>query len=306
MATRLTLLFVALLLTGCGSKPPPEIQWNQFDGMRAYRHVEKLVSFGPRPSGSVELTRAATYIRSQLEESGLLVEEQLFKTLTPRGPMQFRNIIGKTRIQTGKPGSVIVIGSHYDTKWMPGVKFVGANDGGSSCGVLLEAARLAAAQPDLWFVFFDGEECMVNYGAEDGLWGSKFFVEELKANRRVNSIKAMILLDMVGDANLNVTIPANGDSALVQQVFEASRALGYRDYFGYRPAEILDDHTPFVQAGIPAVDLIDFEFGSGPGLNDYWHTEKDTLDKLSPRSLEIVGQTTLRLLSLLRNSGATR
>jgi Zn-dependent M28 family amino/carboxypeptidase len=304
MATRLTLLLIALLLAGCGSKPAPEIQWNQFDGARAYRHVEKLVGFGPRPSGSAELERSATYIRTQLEEFGLVVEEQLFKALTPRGPMQFRNIVGKTRRQTGKPGSIIIVGSHFDTKWMTNVTFVGANDGGSSSGTLLEIARLAAAQPDLWFVFFDGEECLVNYGAEDGFWGSKFFVEELKGRGQVKQIKAMILLDMVGDANLNITMPANSDATLVQQVFEAARTCGYRDSFSYRQAEIFDDHTSFMVAGIPAVDLIDFEFGSAPGLNDYWHTEKDSLDKISPRSMEIVGQTTLRLLSLLRNQGA--
>jgi Zn-dependent M28 family amino/carboxypeptidase len=304
MATRLTFLLVALLLAGCGSKPAPEIQWNQFDGARAYRHVEKLVGFGPRPSGSPELDGAATYIRTQLEESGLVVEGQLFKALTPRGPMQFRNIIGKTRRQTGKAGSIIVIGSHYDTKWMTNITFVGANDGGSSSGTLLEIARLAAAQPDLWFVFFDGEECMVNYGPEDGFWGSKFFVEELKGRDQVKQIKAMILLDMVGDANLNITMPANSDATLVQQVFEAARATGHRDVFAYRQTEILDDHFPFARVGIPAVDLIDFDFGSAPGLNDYWHTDKDSLDKISPRSMEIVGQTTLRLLSILRNQGA--
>jgi Zn-dependent M28 family amino/carboxypeptidase len=172
--------------------------------------------------------------------------------------------------------------------------------------VLLEVARLAAAQPDLWFVFFDGEECLVEYGPEDGFWGSKFFVEQLKGDNQIKQFGAMILLDMVGDADLNIKMPANSDPALVQQVFEAARALGYRDMFGYRQTEVSDDHTAFMLVGIPAVDLIDFDYGSAPGLNDYWHTEKDTLDKISLRSLEVVGRTTLRLVSLLRHQGSAR
>jgi glutaminyl-peptide cyclotransferase len=156
---------------------------------------------------------------------------------------------------------------------------------------------VAADQPNLWFVFFDGEEAMGQYTDEDGLWGSKFFVDNLKAKDQVKQIRAMVLLDMIGDKDLSVTVAGS----FVQKVFDASRAAGFRDYFKYGGNGLLDDHVPFMRAGIPAVDLIDFEFGSAPGLNDYWHTEKDTLDKLSPHSMEIVGQTTLRLIELLQN-----
>jgi Zn-dependent M28 family amino/carboxypeptidase len=177
---------------------------------------------------------------------------------------------------------------------------VGANDGGSSTGTLLEIARVAAGQPNLWFVFFDGEEAMVEYSNEDGLWGSKYFVENLKGKNAVRQIKAMVLLDMIGDKNLNVIVTGS----LVDKVFDAARATGFREYFKYAGNGMLDDHVPFLRAGIPAVDLIDFDFGSAPGLNDYWHTEKDTLDKISPHSMEIVGQTTLRLIELLQNQPA--
>jgi Zn-dependent M28 family amino/carboxypeptidase len=129
------------------------------------------------------------------------------------------------------------------------------------------------------------------------LWGSKFFVEDLKGKNQLGQVKAMVLLDMIGDKNLNVTV--NG--SLIPQAFDASRAAGFRDYFAYGGNGILDDHVPFMRAGIPAVDLIDFEFGSKPGLNDYWHTDKDTLDKISSHSLEIVGKTALRLVELLQN-----
>jgi len=298
---RWELIAVACLtVAGCAPKPSQEIQPQLFDGQRAYRHVERLVGYGPRPAGSLALGMTATYISSQLQEFGLTVEEQVFRSATPRGGKQFRNIIGKTPGRGG-PGQVIILGSHYDTKDFDQFPFVGANDGGSSTGVLLEMARVAGSQPNLWFVFFDGEEAMVEYGPNDGLWGSRFFVEQLKGDRRTDWIQAFILLDMVGDARLNVTVPRNSTPALAQAVFDAARALGYRDQFGYHTGDVTDDHVPFLEAGIPAVDLIDFQYGSAPGLNDYWHTPQDTLDKIRPRSLEIVGRTTLKLIAQLRS-----
>ena len=296
MARKLSCAIVLLIVCGCGrSQPQREIQWQQFSGARAYEQVEKVVDFGPRPSGSVALERTTAYIMQQLQGYGLTVEEQAFTAPTPYGPKQFRNIIAKTHVQQGGANQVI-IGSHYDTKLFTNITFVGANDGGSSTGVLLETARVAAEQPNLWFVFFDGEEAMVEYSDADGLWGSRFFVEELGRRGQVESIKAMVLLDMVGDKNLNVTVTGS----LMQKVFDASRAAGFRDYFNYGANGILDDHVPFLRAGIHGVDLIDFEFGSAPGLNDYWHTGKDTLDKISPQSLEIVGRTVLRLIGSLQ------
>jgi len=301
MARKLNVAIVLLFIGGCGGSPPPQgIAWQQCSGARAYEHVAKLVGYGPHPSGSEPLGRAASYITARLRDYGLTTEEQVFLAQTPFGPKQFRNVVAKTRVQQGGPNRVIIIGSHYDTKLMTNITFVGANDGGSSTGTLLEIARVAAGQPNLWFVFFDGEEAMVQYSDEDGLWGSKFFVEDLKGKGAVKQVRAMILLDMIGDKNLNVTVAGS----LVREVFDASRAAGFRDYFSYGAGGILDDHVPFLRAGIPAVDLIDFDFGSAPGLNNYWHTEKDTLDKISPHSMEIVGRTTLRLIELLQNQAA--
>jgi len=302
MAKKLSfVIIIVLLVGGCGaSQAPKEIAWQQCSGTRAYEHVAKLVGFGPHPTGSEALGRAATYIESQLHEYGLTTEEQVFTAQTPFGPKQFHNIVAKTRVQQGGPDQVIIIGSHYDTKLFTNLTFVGANDGGSSTGTLLEIARVAAGQPNVWFVFFDGEEAMVEYSNEDGLWGSKYFVEDLKRKNAVNQIKAMVLLDMIGDKNLDVIVTGS----LVDKVFDAARAAGFREYFKFAGNGMLDDHVPFLRAGIPAVDLIDFDFGSAPGLNDYWHTEKDTLDKISPHSMEIVGQTTLRLIELLQNQAA--
>jgi Zn-dependent M28 family amino/carboxypeptidase len=297
---------IGLIFVGCEVRRAPALRQEEFSGQRAYAHVGQFVAFGPRPSGSAELANSGDYIAARLREYGLTVEEQTFTAPTPRGPTRFRNIIGKTRAQRGGAANVVVVGSHYDTKSFERFRFVGANDGGSSAGVLLEMARVASAQLDLWFVFFDGEEAMVEYGPSDGLWGSRHFIGELKRAGQLEQTKAMVLLDMIGDAHLDIGIPSNGDGALIQQVFDAARAAGTRDYFGYRGGALLDDHEPFLEAGIPAVDLIDFTYGSKPGMNDYWHTEKDTLDKISPQSLEIVGQTTLRLLDSLTKAGATR
>ncbi len=297
------LIFVALLVVvGCGGPQPSHFRVKDFSGQRAYAQVAKLVSFGPRPSGSRELEQSGNYIIAQLRADGLKVEEQTFRAGTPRGPMEFRNLVAKTR--SSRRNKIIVIGSHYDTKWFTHIRFVGANDGGSSSGVLLELARVAAHEPDLCFVFFDGEEAMQDYGQEDGLWGSKFFVESLKADGKVGSVEAMILLDMVGDRDLGITMPANSTGSLVEQVFQAASSLGWRDLFAYGRGEILDDHEPFLEAGIPAVDLIDFEFGSAPGRNDYWHTAQDTLDKLSPLSLEVAGRVTLRVVERLQRPTA--
>jgi Zn-dependent M28 family amino/carboxypeptidase len=299
MARKLSVAIVLLLFgAGCGgARTPLPIPWQQCSGDRAYEHVAKLVAYGPRPSGSEALSRSATYIETQLQDYGLTTDEQVFVAQTPLGPRQFRNIIAKTRVQQFDPNRIIVIGSHYDTKFFTNITFVGADDGGSSSGALLEIARVAAEQPNLWFVFFDGEEAMVQYSDEDGLWGSKFFVNNLKSKDEIKRVKAMVLLDMIGDKDLNVTVAGT----IGQQVFDAARTAGFRDYFSYGSNTILDDHVPFERAGIPAVDLIDFEFGSAPGLNDYWHTDKDTLDKINPHSLEVVGQTTLRLIELLEN-----
>ena len=301
MARKLAFALVVLLGASCGgSRQPQPIPWQQYNGQRAYEHVQKLVGYGPRPVASEALGQAATYIKAQLEDDGLTVDEQVFVAQTPLGPKQFRNIVAKTHVQQGGPGRVIILGSHYDTKIFTNLTFVGANDGGSSTGALLEMARVATDQPNLWFVFFDGEEAMVQYSNEDGFWGSKFFVEDLKGKDQVQQIKAMVLLDMIGDKNLNVTVTGS----ILQPVFDAARSAGFRDYFSYGGNGILDDHVPFMRAGIPAVDLIDFEFGSAPGRNDYWHTDKDTLDKISARSLEIVGQSALRLIEVLRNQAA--
>jgi Zn-dependent M28 family amino/carboxypeptidase len=168
-------------------------------------------------------------------------------------------------------------------------------------GVLLALAPILKTgtkeRPSVMLAFLDGEECQVAYGPNDGLHGSRHLVAGLVASGRARTVRAMILLDMVGDRNLNVAIPRNGTPELITAAFKAAEANGVREKFSLAGHAVLDDHQPFLDAGMPAVDLIDFDYGSGPGVNDYWHTPADTLDKLSPASLEIVGRVVLRMLN---------
>jgi Zn-dependent M28 family amino/carboxypeptidase len=222
--------------------------------------------------------------------AGLQPVADVFTEPDPRGggTLAFRNVSASL---PGKTRKHILLLSHYDTKAGIGGGFTGANDGGSSTGLLLALARWFAAQPDreatLTFAFLDGEECLVDYGPHDGLRGSRRLAAQIKAAR--TRIDAVILLDMVGDASLSLTIPANVDGRLMATLTQSAARLGLRDRVSRHAADMLDDHQPFLDLGFPAIDIIDFEYGSEPGLNDYWHTPQDTIDKLSDESLDAVG-----------------
>jgi Zn-dependent M28 family amino/carboxypeptidase len=248
---------------------------------------------------SEALAHTAKYILEQLRAASLQAEEQVFTTNTPRGPIAFRNIIARTR--PGCPPRLIV-GGHYDTKWMPRMRFVGANDGGSSTAALLEIARVLAGQPvDAWLVWFDGEECVVKYDEKDGFYGSTHLVRKLFQQKMLRQIQAAVVLDMVGDKRLHLTIPDTDrrGTPLLQHVFAAASSLGLRDYIGLMGHSMFDDHMPFVWNGVPAIDLIDFDYGNIPSQNNFWHTERDSLENCSPESLRITGQITLELLRRL-------
>ena len=191
-----------------------------------------------------------------------------------------------------------MLGSHYDTK--SGIAgFEGANDSGSSTGLLLELARAlkrdAPHGMEIRFAFFDGEECLVEYGPNDGFHGSRHLAEAMEADGSLSNVAAMILLDMVGDRDLTVTIPRNGTPWLAALAFEAARAEGARKHFQLYPYAVGDDHEAFFRRGVPAIDLIDFHFGSAPGQNDYWHTAADAMDKVSAESLGLVGRVAARM-----------
>lgn len=292
-------------VAGCGRSAPEEPAAAEpaaaapvaVDGARALEEVRKFVALGPRDAGTPGAEKAARYLRGRLEELGVEAEIQEFTESSPLGPETvFRNVLGRI---PGKSGKMILFGSHYDTKAGMPEGFEGANDSGSSTGLLLELARgFAQAGPpemEIRFAFFDGEESRVAYGPRDGFHGSGHLARTMAADGSLTNVAAMILLDMVGDRDLTVTIPRNSTPWLAALAFAAARAEGTRRHFQLHSASIGDDHEAFYRRGVPAVNLIDFEYGSAPGKNDYWHTAEDTLDKLSAESLEIVGRVAARM-----------
>jgi glutaminyl-peptide cyclotransferase len=274
-------------------------QLTPFDGQRAFEHVRKQVAFGPRPAGSPQLAATRKYIKDELASYGLAVREQAFSAETPLGAVAMVNVIAE--IPGASPG-VVIIASHYDTKRTP-AGFLGANDAGSSTGALLEIARVLAEQSKaqkprfgIQLVFFDGEEAAVQWSEDDSLYGSRHFVEQLEAKGQEGAVKSMVLLDMIGDKDLMIPREENSTPELVEIIWRTAAELGYTKQFPDFRHAISDDHIPFVDAGIAAVDLIDFtygtdkaKFGDGGPSNAYWHTTEDTLDKLSPESLKAVG-----------------
>lgn len=297
-------LAVAAVFAGCAPEqaPAPESaplpSPSDFSGERALYEVTSLVALGPRDAMTDGARAAAVYLRDRLQKLGVAADIDTFVDRTPRGHQPFRNVIGT--VPGAQPG-LILLGAHYDTKSGLGSGFQGANDSGSGCGVLLEIARVLARTnwpgPGIQFVFFDGEEALRNYGASDGLHGSRHHAARLVREGRARSVLGVVVLDMVGDRDLNVVLPRNGTPALAARVLKAAQAEGVRSRFSLYAHEIGDDHEPFLQAGMPAVDLIDFTYGSAPGRNDYWHTPADTLDKLGAESLATVGRVVLRLLA---------
>jgi glutaminyl-peptide cyclotransferase len=300
---RTSFFFFCLILDAC-AKAPPEKLWTQFSGEKAFGHVQKLVDLGPRPAGSEAIEKARAYITEQLKSFGWTVTGQPFTDQTPRGQIRFVNLIAEfidkrpRSVQTPPP--LFLLCSHYDTKIFDTFRFVGANDGGSSTGVLLEMARVLALNPQLAerieLVFFDGEEAVENFSSTDGIYGSRHFASDYTPDKLLlhkaaaQQFRGGILFDMIGDRDLKVTIPPNSPPNLVRDIFASADALKVRDHFTYFDQDITDDHAPLNAVGISVIDLIDFRFS-------YWHTADDTMGKLSPRSLQIVGSVSLYYLS---------
>jgi glutaminyl-peptide cyclotransferase len=251
-------------------------------GKSALEFTQHTVDFGPRPSGSDAIHKLQAYILAQLKTCKCQVSEDNFTGNTPRGQIAMKNIIAKF---PGKSGKAIVITGHYDTKYFPGRKFVGASDGGSSTGLLLEMARVLAGQTrtdDLYLVWFDGEEAVGEWSDTDSVYGSRHLAQRWRGDGTLRLIKALINVDMIGDKHLDIDQETNGNAALNRLVWKTASDLGYAAYFTQLSRATDDDHMPFVKLGVPAIDLIDFDY-------DPWHTDADTMDKLSAQSLEIVG-----------------
>lgn len=281
---------------GAGSKPDPvpTEKKTDFESARAFEHVKRLVEIGPRPSGSDTIKKAQAYIKGELKSYGLKVIDDDLIASTPRGKVPMKNIIGEL---TGAKPEIVIISSHYDTKRQP--RFVGANDGGSSTAAVLEIARaLSKTRPvyTLWFIFFDGEEAVVDWYANNGkdnTYGSRHLARKLTMDGTIKRVKAMILLDMIGDAALDLNRESESTPWLVDLIWDTAHRIGYGEYFLADETEISDDHLPFKEAGVPVIDLIDFNFGPD---NAYWHTDHDTIDKVSSESLKVIGDVVISAL----------
>jgi Zn-dependent M28 family amino/carboxypeptidase len=221
------------------------------------------------------------------------VTRQAFTDDTPRGKVHFANLIARFSGNGNAASPAFLLCSHYDTKLFETIRFVGANDGGSSTGLLLELARVIGQRPNLArkieLVFFDGEEAYEIFSDTDGLYGSRYFAKQLEVDG-AKQFRGGILFDMIGDRSLGITLPADSPAAMAHDIFAAADALKLRNYFSYLDRDLIDDHAPLNAIGIPTIDIIDFDY-------PWWHTASDTIDKISAQSLQITGSVALYYLS---------
>ena len=272
--------------------PPPT-----FDSKRAMQYVKEIVAFGPRPIGSENHKKVEEYILSHLK--GDSVEPDAFSIDTSEGRFPVRNIVAKF---PGTRDGIIVIASHYETNWpLRDTTYIGANDGASSSALLLEIAnQLRGKKRDgysVWLLWDDAEESMkLPWDDAESLYGVRHLAQKWQDDGTITKIKAFLLEDMIGDADLNIERETNSTPWLEDLVYQAATRLGYQSHFFGRTIPVEDDHLPFVQRGVPSADLIDLDYGYG---NVFHHTTQDTVDKLSPKSLEIVGMVTLETVRML-------
>ena len=290
-----------------------------FNGERALEHVKKQIDIGPRPPGSPELAKTRAYLSSQLNSFGLKVTSDVFHASTPIGDKEMTNITAEV---PGESKDVIMITSHYDSKYFKNMRFVGANDPGSSVGTLLELARVLGTngqKPKLtyWLVFFDGEEAFCEHWEQcgtpekpDNTYGSRRYVAQLQATNSLTRVRAMILLDMMAYKNLELGRDTMSTVWLLDIVWQTARELGHGNVFVSRAEGVGgDDHEPFLKAGIDSMDIIQLS-SYRSGSIDYWHTPEDSLDKISAKSMKIVGDVVLASLPKIedrfaKHSGST-
>lgn len=268
----------------------------QFDGARALAYTRQYVAVGPRWIGSPGHARAEAFLKEQFRNDQL--EEDTFTTNTPAGPMQMHNFIVKF---PGKKDGIIVLASHYETNYpLRNIHYVGANDGGSTTGLLIEMANYLRGKTldgySVWLLFTDGEEAIKSWSDTDSVYGSRHLAIKWQSDGTLKRIKAFILADMLGDRDLDVQRDLNSTPWLEDLIYKAATQYGWQSYFFENKTYDEDDHLPFVHRGVPCADLIDLNYGY---QNSYWHTAEDTMDKLSAKSLTIAGDTILETIRLL-------
>jgi glutaminyl-peptide cyclotransferase len=300
----LAIVLCAAALSGCGAgaieaeRPPaagqPEAQAPAdaalprpvFDSGRAWDLLQKQVAIGPRPAGSPALDAGRRLIIGELKAAGIAAREQVFDGDTPAGRIRMVNLVATI---PGRRPERIALATHYDTKAFRDIRFVGASDGASSTAAVLELGRALSGRRNeftIELLFLDGEEAVVEWTGNDHTYGSRHYVADAQRNGTLTSLKALVLLDMIGDRNLDIRREANSTPWLVDIIWSAAARLGHRATFVDELTTVEDDHIPFIRAGVPSVDIIDLNYPE-------WHTAGDTIERVSARSLQIVGDVVL-------------
>lgn len=286
---------LVLLLAGTPASSGAALP-SRFSGQRALAATAAVAAIGPRTPGTPGHLRVQAHLRATLKQRGCQLTEDAFTAATPQGAMPMRNFLCRF---PGTSGKVVVFSGHYDTKLFPSFRFVGANDAGSSTGLLLEMARALQGQPrkdDVVLVWFDGEEAFQTWSETDSLYGSRHLAQKWAADGTLRRIKALVNVDMIGDRDLQIAALMNSAQSLRQLVWSVAGELGHARHFSNDLTAVEDDHEPFLRQGVPALDLIDFSYGP---RNAWWHTAEDTIDKLSPQSFQVVGDVLLETLKRL-------
>lgn len=303
------LVLVAALSAGCADAPEAKAMMSSaaqsaptrgFDSARAFEHLRRQVSLGPRPSGTPAIVETRRYILEQLKASGIDAREQAFIAMTPLGEVSMANIIATI---PGKRPDRLALASHYDTKLFREFKFVGANDGASSTAVLLELGRVLKGRQNeltIELLFLDGEEARrTEWQGTDNTYGSRHYVQAAQKSGGLKALKALVLLDMIGDRELTIRRDSNSTPWLVDIIWSAAARLGHSGTFSNQLTTIEDDHIPFLRAGVAAADLIDLD-------NPTWHTAQDDLEHVSARSLQTVGDVVLAAVPEIEKHIATQ
>ena len=276
---------------------------SHFDGARAYEYAREFAAIGPRwPTGPGHV-KAEEFLRAHFLRAHDQLEEDTFTADTPIGPVPMSNFI--VRFAGKKPG-VIVLGTHYETNYpLRTINFVGANDGASTTGLLMAIADELRAQTahgkkmdgySVWLVFFDGEEAIQQWSRSDSTYGSRHLAARWGRDGTLNQIKAFLLADMIGDKDLDIQHETHSTPWLVDLVAQAAKKFGDQHYFFQKEMDVEDDHLPFVERGVPSIDIIDLDYGPN---NSYHHTAQDTMDKISAHSLTIDGDVFMESIRLI-------
>jgi glutaminyl-peptide cyclotransferase len=278
------------------SLPPDNAPPPAFDGDRTMQYTKEIVALGPRPLGSANHKKVEDYITSHLK--GDTVEDDAFTADTVEGKFPVRNIIAK---YPGTKDGIIVIASHYDTNYpLRNTSFIGANDGAATSALLLEFANQIRGKKregySVWLLWTDAEEAMKTWSATDSVYGTKHLAQKWQLDGTAKQIKAFLLADMIGDADLDIDRDTNSTPWVESVVYEAATRLGYQSHFFARNNAISDDHEPFMRIGVPCADIIDIDYGYN---NVFHHTVQDTVDKLSVKSLNISGGVILETVRIL-------